>query len=356
MKIALITDTHWGARNDSPVFAEYFNRFYNEIFFPYLEEHGIKRIIHLGDVVDRRKYINFITARHLNNFVNTCISKEIQLDVIVGNHDTSYKNTNEFNSMNELFASAPKQWFRYYSDPAEIEVGGVKIAMLPWICSGNYQQSMDFIRDTDAKILFGHLEIQGFQMYRGTVVDHGFDQELFSKFKVVCSGHFHHKSSKDNIHYLGSPYEITWSDFNDERGFHIFDTDTNTLKYVVNPLYMFRKMYYDDRNTTLDALFEEIDFLGVDLKHNYVKLFVRHKTNSLWFDQYIDKLERVGLSDLQIIEEALQIDSANDYTLEEQQDTYTILSRVIDGLDTDVDKTKLLSLMRSLYDESLSLE
>lgn len=356
MKVALITDTHWGARNDSPVFAEYFNRFYNEIFFPYLEREGIKRIIHLGDVVDRRKYINFITARHLNNFVNTCISKEIELDVIVGNHDTTYKNTNEFNSMNELFSSAPKQWFRYYSNPTEIVVDGTKLALLPWICSGNYQDSMNFIRDTDAEVLFGHLEIQGFQMYRGTVIDHGFDQDLFSKFDVVCSGHFHHKSSKDNIHYLGSPYEITWSDFNDQRGFHIFDTTTRELEYIVNPLYMFRKMYYDDRNTTLESLIDEIDFLGVNLRNNYVKLFVRNRTNPIWFDQYIDKLEKVGLSDLQIIEETLQIESDGDYSLEEQQDTYTILTRVVDNLDTHVDKKKLISFLRSLYDESLSLE
>ena len=62
MKIALLNDTHFGARNDSPAFLDYFMRFYNEIFFPYLKDNNIKTLIHLGDVVDRRKFINFKTS------------------------------------------------------------------------------------------------------------------------------------------------------------------------------------------------------------------------------------------------------------------------------------------------------
>ena len=63
MKIALITDTHFGARNDSEVFNDYFFKFYDNTFFPYLEEHNIKHCIHLGDITDRRKFINFKTLQ-----------------------------------------------------------------------------------------------------------------------------------------------------------------------------------------------------------------------------------------------------------------------------------------------------
>ena len=61
MKTGSLNDTHFGARNDSPAFIKYFNRFYDEIFFPYLQEHNITTLIHLGDVVDRRKFINYNT-------------------------------------------------------------------------------------------------------------------------------------------------------------------------------------------------------------------------------------------------------------------------------------------------------
>ena len=59
MKYALITDTHFGVRNDSQILLEYQKKFYDEIFFPYLDKNDIKHIVHLGDLVDRRKSINF---------------------------------------------------------------------------------------------------------------------------------------------------------------------------------------------------------------------------------------------------------------------------------------------------------
>ena len=96
MKIALINDTHWGARNDSPAFIDYFNRFYNEIFFPYLQQNNINTIVHLGDVVDRRKFINHNTAHNFKlNFWDKIDLLNIDTHVIIGNHDTYYKNTNE---------------------------------------------------------------------------------------------------------------------------------------------------------------------------------------------------------------------------------------------------------------------
>ena len=50
MKIAILNDTHFGVRNDSEAFRNYQLKFYNEIFFPYIEKHNIKTLIHLGDV------------------------------------------------------------------------------------------------------------------------------------------------------------------------------------------------------------------------------------------------------------------------------------------------------------------
>ena len=47
MKIALLGDTHFGVRNDARHFHEYYEKFYSEVFFPYLEEHGINTIIQL---------------------------------------------------------------------------------------------------------------------------------------------------------------------------------------------------------------------------------------------------------------------------------------------------------------------
>ena len=59
MKIAILNDTHCGARNSSDVFMQYQEKFYSDIFFPYLLENGITKIIHLGDYYEHRKFVNF---------------------------------------------------------------------------------------------------------------------------------------------------------------------------------------------------------------------------------------------------------------------------------------------------------
>ena len=353
MKIALITDTHWGARGDSPAFAEYFNRFYYEQFFPYLAANGISRIFHLGDIVDRRKYINFVTARHLRKFVEHCDSSGIRLDVIVGNHDTSFKNTNEVNSMRELFEHSTYD-IHYYSDPAVVDVDGTNIAVLPWICSGNYEESMQFINKTNAQILFGHLELAGFEMYKGAVNDHGFDSKIFDKFDTVCSGHFHHKSTRGNINYLGAPYEMSWSDYNDPRGFHVFDTETRELEFVRNPLTMFNKIHYHDQDKTLDEIMD-MDF--DHYKGSYVKLIVHTKTNPYWFDMFVDKIEKAGVLDLQVVDDNLNLQLEDDSDIvSEAEDTLTVLNKVVDQVESRVDKKVLYNFLSSLYNEALSVE
>ena len=103
MKIALINDTHFGARNDSQAFMNYFRKFYEEVFFPTLEERGIRDIIHLGDVVDRRKFINWKTVYQMREmFFDACYGRYINLHLIVGNHDTYFRNTNIVNSLDGL--------------------------------------------------------------------------------------------------------------------------------------------------------------------------------------------------------------------------------------------------------------
>ena len=356
MKIALVTDTHWGARNDNSVFSNYFAQFFKNQFFPYLKANNITRIIHLGDVVDRRKYINYQTHHSMmENFFKPIIENNIQLDVIVGNHDTYFKNTNHINSMEQLFGSMQIPNIRWYdNEPGEIEVDECKIFLLPWLCTNNVEKFMDAVANTKAQVLMGHLELQGFELLRGSVCDHGQDPVLFNKFDIVCSGHFHHKSSSGNIHYLGTPYELTWSDYNDPRGFHVFDTKTRHIEFIHSPLTMFNKIFYDDVNLTIDEI-TKIDFRKY--KNTFVKVIVKQKTNPYWFDLYIEKLEKVGLTDVQVVEDHLNLNlEGDDDIVNEAEDTMTILKKYIDSIEIDTDKQRLDKLIRSLYDEALSVE
>ena len=350
MKIALVTDTHFGARNDNQNVNDYFYKFYDNIFFPELEKRGITTCVHLGDVVDRRKFISFKIANDFRQrFINRFAELGIDLHIIIGNHDTYYKNTNEVNSMEELVG---KDRCNIYTGPEVVEFDGVPIQFIPWINANNYDESMTALSHSPAQIAMGHVEVNGFEMHKGHFADGSYDKELFRRFDIVMSGHFHHKSDDGQIYYLGTPYEIYWNDYEDPRGFHIFDTETRELERIVNPYRIFEKVYYDDTTT---------DYTGYDmskLKDMYVKVIVVNKKDLYQFDKFIDKLLQADAHEVKIVEDFSELDAENvsDDIVENTEDTMTLLEKYIDELDVTMSKDRLKNTMRSLYTEAQDLE
>ena len=347
MKIALLNDTHFGCRNDSPAFMNYHNRFYDEIFFPYIEKNNIKTLVHLGDVVDRRKFINHNTA---HNFKKVFWDKidELNLDthIIIGNHDTYYKNTNEVNALQNLNISKNT---KIYTRPDNVNFDGLDILFLPWICDDNYNDSIYAIDNSTAVIAMGHLEVKGFEMQKGVYNDHGLEKSQFTKFEKVLSGHFHKKSDDGRIYYLGTQYEITWSDYKCPKGFHIFDTDTREIERIPNPIRMYKKLYYNDKET---------DYTGYDISsfnNSYVKVFVTNKTDEDMFNKLIERFyNTISVHELQIVEDPIDVASTvRSDILEQGEDTLTFLGNYIDQAETgELDKKKLKEFARDLYGEA----
>lgn len=344
MKVALITDTHFGARSDSIPFDNFFRKFYMEKFWPEVDKREIRTIFHLGDCFDRRKYINFNTLKSCREyFFDEAKKRDIKIVMIVGNHDTFFKNTNNVNSPHLLLNEYDN--IEAYSSPTECE----GILLMPWICTDNYQACMQAIEQTECSTMFGHLEIAGFQMYKGHENDEGFDPKLFKKFDLVCSGHFHHRSSKGNISYLGNPYEMTWADFDDPRGFHIFDTSTKELEFIENPYNIFSKLYYDDT--------KDIEYDVNDFENKHLKLIVVNKTDFYKFDQFVEKIYQSNPLELKIIEDMSEFEAEALGSEEvDLEDTLTLLSQYVDNLDTDADKSRIKTLMKTLYVEAQNYE
>ena len=353
-KLAFITDTHWGNRSDNVVFLDYAKKFLNECFFPYIDEHNIKRIVHGGDLVERRKYININTASRLRrDFLNPINEREIDMDIIAGNHDVFYKDTNYVNALDELVSgSFPR--FKVHIRPTEIEIDNTKIILLPWINQENRKRTFNLIKKTKAQICFGHLDLTGFEMHRGVIQRDGEDPELFGKFDVVLTGHYHHKSNRGNIHYLGSPMQFDWHDYNDPKGFHIFDTDTREIDFIENPLVIFKKIWYNDHDKTMDEVVYDFNFDSY--AGCFVKLIIEEKTNPYWFDIFVENLEAVGVSDLQIVEDHMNFDMmADEDIVSETEDTFTIFKKTIEQMD-NVDKEGLVGIISEIYQEALSME
>ena len=332
---------------------DFYEKFYKDTFFPTLIKEKIDTVLILGDTFDRRKYVNFFSLKRAKQmFFDPLFHLGIQVHMLAGNHDTYFKNTNDVNSADLLLGEYGIN-LNVIDHPAEIYVGPHKICMMPWICPENYDDSMQTLKDTDAKFCMGHFEIAGFAMHRGMPSEGGLDRGIFRKFSHTFSGHYHHKSSSDDIYYLGNPYELTWQDYNDSRGFHLFDLDTHQLEFIENPNKMFHRISYDDKEQTI----KEID--NMDLKtytNTYVKVVVINKTNPYLFDKFMNNLYNVNPADITIAEDFTELEDGED-VVDEAEDTLTILNKYVDGItEESIDNDRLKTLLKELYVEALNTE
>ena len=328
--------------------SEYQGRFYNEVFFPYLDKHDIKHIIHLGDYFDRRKYVNFSSLKaNKQHFIEPMLERGITMDLILGNHDVYYKSTNTVNSPELLLF---EDGVNIIQEPMVKEYDGFNIALVPWINNENYADSVDFLLSANASVCMGHFEIEGALMMPGAVCSHGLDISYLKRFDKVYSGHFHSKSEVKNCRYLGSQMQFTWSDYGDEKYFHIFDTETTEISPIHNPLTMFEKVFYDDTKETFESISNQ-DFSKYTDK--FVKVIVVNKDNPYWFDAMVDKLHKANPLHMSVVDDHKHMDLLSDEEMEGVEDTLTILHKYVDNLDVQGDKNQLSNLVTSLYNEAL---
>ena len=346
MKFAILGDTHFGVRNDSTNFHKYFEKFYREVFFPYCEQNNIKLVFQLGDLFDRRKFINFNSLSECKRyFFDQLEANGIQLVTLLGNHDIYWKESLQVSSSGLILGEYNN--IKLVDEPDTLEIDGTTIDIIPWICKENESEVFQFIDGSKSDLCFGHFEIAGFPMYRGMTAEEGLSHDMFAKYERVLSGHYHTRSKAENIEYIGTPYEMTWQDAYDPRGFSVFDTETRELHFVENPFTIHTKLTYDDSKQVQ---------MPTDLKDKYVKVVVVHKSDLYKFDQFITKVYDLDPAEVKIIEDLSEF---NEGTVSEQinlEDTMSILDNYIESVQTSEDKEAIKKVMKELYIEALNKE
>ena len=345
MKVAIITDQHFGARKNSKLFHDYFLKFYENVFFPTLKKEGITTVIDMGDTFDSRKGIDFSALSWAkNNYYDRLQAMGVTVHTIVGNHTAYYKNTNEVNAVDLLLREYDN--VTVYSEPTEVTLDKLKVLFIPWINQENYETTLTSIKTTSSICAMGHLELQGFRVNKSIVMEHGMESKLFEKFSHVFSGHYHTRSDNGRIFYLGNPYELYWNDLNDKRGFHIFDTETLEHTPINNPYRMFYSIYYEDTNhQTFDTR---------EYENKIVKVIVRKKTDTKQFEKFIDKLYASNVSDLKVVENFV-IEESEEFEAFESEDTLSILNRYIQEAEINLDKSVVQRMMQEIYQEACEL-
>ncbi len=347
MKIAIITDQHFGARKNSKLFHDYFLKFYEDIFFPTLIKEGITTIVDMGDTFDSRKGVDFVSLEWAKkHYYDRLEELGITVHTIIGNHTAYYKNTNDLTGVGLFLREYDN--VKIYSEAEEVTIDKTKFLFVPWINSENQDKTFQLIEESDSPCVMGHLELNGFMATRGHFMENGMDSNIFDKFERVYSGHYHMRSNKENIFYLGNPYEMYWNDVNDrDRGFHLFDTDTLVHTPVNNPYQLFHNLYYEDTPHQM------LDITKYDQK--ILKVIVRKKSDPKQFEKYIDKLYSSNLAELKIVEN-FDFTEGEEFEADESEDTISLLNRYIQESEVDLDKSVITNILQDVYKEACEVE
>lgn len=347
MKLGIITDTHYNFKKANKNFHDYFAKFYNEIFFPRLQKENIKTVIHMGDAFDNRKGIDYWALEWAKeNVYDRFKDLGIKVYNVVGNHDVYYKNTNRINSVDLLLSEY--QNVISISSPLEVVFDGLKVLILPWICSDNQEDVFNLLKNTDAKVVFGHLELNGFSVFPGQLQTGGMDKSIFDKFDRVYSGHYHTRSDDGKIFYLGNPYQMFWNDYGDERGFNIFDTKDYKVNFFKNPFNMYEKVYFENSSVS--------EIKNINFENKIVKIVIRKNKDQKIFEKYLDYISNCNPLEVKVVDMLDVDDSMVEYSDTEIDDTISILNKYIEDSDFEFDKNRVKLIVGEVYKQALELE
>ena len=339
MKIAFLGDVHFGARGNSDFFLDRQLEFFDDLFFPYLIENKIDRVVQFGDLLDQRKFINVRVLYNIQkNYLQKFEDLGIKQDIILGNHDIVYNNTSRISGLVEV---ADKKTFSnttVHQEPTTLDFDGCKIDLIPWINKENEKEIEEFIVRSSSNYLIGHLEINNFEMVSGIECKNGIAPTFFKDYTIVFSGHFHKQSKKKIkgtvVHYIGTPYELNWGDYGIDKGFHIFDTETGETEFIKNKNPIYHKLIYDDKTVNYDS------FDASKYKNSICKIIVENKENDLMFDRLLHRIQK-NCHDYLISDfESFDV-SGNDMEKIDVEDSLSVLLKSVDSLKDNLDKESI---------------
>lgn len=343
MKVIILGDCHFGCRNSNTIVEHWQRRFYEEIFWPYIESNGIQHIIQTGDYFDNRKWLNIQSiAFQKEVFIDRAQKLGVKVHGLVGNHDIPLRHSLKNSSVCQILNH--EEGVQFYDEDTVLEFDGVKFTLVPWICKENEQKMLDVVRE-GGEVLVGHFEVQGALMHPGSFSPDGLKYSDFSKWKKVLSGHFHAQSQNTNVHFVGTPYQMSWNDATTKHGFWVFDTEDLSETFIENPLRFFNRFTWED------GADREID----DLSNSYVKINIKKKSDFEAFEKFIDKVNFANPFEVKITESFEEYSSDNVGELIEIHSTAELISEYIQDV-TATNSEEIKKIMLEIYEEALQVE
>ena len=238
-KIFVLGDLHLGVRNNSVEWSDIQTDFLLDFFLKRVDEEGFDPdrdiLVQTGDWNHVRESTN-VRIQDISQEIARQLCQKFKRGVyfFLGNHDVYYKDRIDVHSLKGYDIMYPN--FHIFETPEILQINSHKFLILPWI--ENVAELKEAVRvNSAADYIFCHADVQGFSLNRATKLTHGLDSDDLKSFKRVYSGHIHIRQDKNNVLYVGTPYEMDRGDRGNAKGFYVLyadSEDTIIEKFIEN--------------------------------------------------------------------------------------------------------------------------
>jgi len=341
MRAVIVGDLHFGARGNSLKFLDFQTKWFKEELLTFIKKNEIDTAIFLGDVFDSRNSISPVVNTQVRDLFKKLMKHVKSAHCILGNHDIFFRNKKNIHSLTVL----EDQGVNIYENPTEVKFGNLKCLMLPWIVKDEMADVQKLLAHNDYDICFGHLEINSFEKVKGVQEDDGFQCDLFANCKKVISGHFHLRRQHGNIIYVGTPYELTWNDYLDEKGLHVLDGNgdveytpsNNTPKHTI----------ISNKQISIEKLTK------ARISSNFIKVKFDKVISEVDKINYIEKINSLEPLFF-MVDDDLAFDLESDENIEaDVKDTLGFLHEYVNLIEIpeNIDRKLLMEKLEDIYNE-----
>lgn len=280
----VISDTHFGVKNNSITWLKSQLAGIDEIIEYVRSCNDIVEIVHCGDLFDSRSSINPYIAYSVQSKINELAGWVQSINILGGNHDYYSPEERGYN-INSI------QFLNFDSNINIITqheyAEGDRWIAIPWFRFHNAESLSRITQNIDpSTIIFTHTDLS-----------HPYDElrPIINKINnVIISGHIHTPNLKRSDRLtVGSCFALDFNDANSERGFYTYkNDDISTLQFhPLNNTIRFYRLYNQ----------EVFDFqLDTIRNHDHIEIYIEPEYNT--DITYKDRINEIStISDVRII-------------------------------------------------------
>ena len=319
-RVVFLSDIHLGLRNASVEWIENITSYFDYFFIPLIKKYKSKETVALviaGDFFDNRQHID-INVMNIGSQIMYKLSKEVEVFILVGNHDIYKKKDTDITSL-KLFDMFDNVNVVYNVSQILLK-GGKKMTLVPWV--GDHKEETNLLaKHKNDDFIIMHTDITGLSFDNGREIIDGANISVVETGKIY-SGHIHKRQENDKVVYLGSPYQLRRSDIGNNKGVYSIKFVEKGKEYSARQDFVANE--YSPKFLRIrisDILNLPIGNIKQIVENNYVDIVIKKKhMNEINIAKLMEAMDLCNTKKIEIIRDKFDNELTQQETIEVSND------------------------------------